>query len=322
MDTLISVQMSLSQKSLNLIDKITELLRPVGQVIPYGSQISGTATTDSDIDFALIVTDPSEVATRDIINRTVGILKKAKVTIVSVWDKAKAPLVRAAYQEQTFDIIFNGGGGVVGTWLIQDLIRDNPIATKVIKTIKEWAKVNDVLGASQGRLGSHALTVFTLHYLMTVGIVGLAHLNNDAPGWAAAGELNQSASRRAYCHGPREDMWWISKRRRTNRRFYPSYKHLVRGVLFRLDLALNTTSPQDRQIYSVTMRARIPVTEGKNVSNPPLLYIEDPISKQNTASNLKPVPFNTLRTEVAKALAYLRRKGTCTHHITEKAGTW
>ena len=328
---LLGIPMSLSQKSSDFIDLIRECLSPIGRIVPYGSHAAGISTIDSDIDLALIVTDGydfedlSQEVVSDIINRVLAHLRQYKAVIRNVYDAAKVPLVRASLQGQNFDIALNACGGVIGTWLIQDLVRDNPRAVKVLQTVKEWAKANEVLGADKSRLGSHALTVFTLHYLITVGVVGLPHLENDEKGrcrspiWTSQ-ELSRSVLNGANMYGPRDNLWWIGGARRRNPRFGLSFKQLVRGVFVRLNQALSD-APQSRQIYSITTRARIPVSEILT-SSPPLLYIEDPILRHNTASNLKPGPCDKLRAEVWKALTFLRKKGTVTSRITEKAVNW
>ena len=323
--------MSLSPRSLNLIDKIREFLGPVGQLIPYGSQIAGTSTGESDIDLALIVTDGydfadlSPEAVSDIIRRACGLLRQSKVQILNVFENAKVPMIRARYSDQNFDIVVNGSSGVICSWLIHDMLGDNRLAAKVIRTVKEWAKANDLIGADKGRLGSHALTVFSLHYLITAGVVGLPHLENDDLGrcrtaiWTPQ-ELNQYASRGANRHGPRDNLWWLGRPRRRHSRYMPTFKQLVRGIMDRLHQGLNSR-PEGRLIYSMTTRAGAPVSE-VIVASTPLIYIEDPISRHNTASNLKAAPCEKLKAEVAKARAYLKQKGTVTRNITSSAAGW
>ena len=297
---------------MELVSYVRLLFLDMGEVEPYGSRVLGTSTDESDHDLALILhEDHDDEDIEYIMEEVVDTLKDGGVGIVTVWPNAKAPLVRCTYRNETFDLVLKSSGGVLCTWLLQEVLATNPKMLKVIRTVKQWAKVNNLLGAHHGKLSSHGLTIFAIHYLVSVGMLGLAHLNGDPNGKRHSPLFDQEEMDVYACFGIQdEELWTVGQARRLKARFVPSFKFLVRGVLFRLFNALSA-EPGQGQIYSITTRAREPQPTRA------LLHIEDPISRGNITSNLKPKPFAQLRDKVRETLNYLSERGTVTARITE-----
>jgi hypothetical protein len=228
-----------------------------------------------------------------------------------VWPNAKTPLVRCTYRHETFDVTLWSSGGVLCTWLLEEVIETNPEMLDVIRTLKQWAKVHDLLGANQGKLSSHGLTVFAIHYLVSVGMLGLAHLDGDPSGRSHYALFEQDEMDYYARNGIHdENLWWVSPARRPYSRHVPSFKFLVRGVLHRLFEALSC-EPGQGQVYSITTRAREPQPTKA------FLYIEDPISRGNIASNLRFKAREKLSHRLANALIFLSDHKTAATTITE-----
>ena len=290
------------------VDKLRGIIGSIGQLVPFGSRVNGTAHAGADMDLAILPFDQycdelDQCGIDATISRICDKLRRNRLQILYVWDTATAPVVAVEVDGFRVELVLNGAHGVVGSWLIRDVFRGHPKAVKVVKAVKAWANENDLIGGSAGRLTSHGLTVFAIHYLQTIGVLGLPHL--DKPQWSSS-ELYEMA------RGGPDHYWWVPNPKR-GAKSVPSLKRMVRGCPMRLEEDLTASNPS---VHSMTTRALYALPR-KDRS---LIYIQDPLTRINIAKNLRGGPRGKLLAKLDDALAFLFQNDSCTSELISPRG--
>jgi hypothetical protein len=288
------------------LEGFLDILRPFGKPLLFGSQVIGTHLSGSDTDISLIVVKKGEVQEMTVpdMKELMSRLKQnGKVEFIS---KSKIPVIHVTYRASLFDVVINESGCVLSSWLLEDMLKSNEKALNVVLTIKQWAVGISLIGAAVGKLSSHAITLFTVHCLMLMGMLGLAHLGEDhashTPLWTKQ-EMHQHALCWANRHGPRDNLWWMAKPRRRRPPFLLGHRKMVRRVFENLVTALKQP---DFLIHSLTTRVRTKPSSQTSVC----MYIEDPVTRTNAAASLTKKEADVIKMHAEKALTHLSRTGT------------
>lgn len=303
------LQMFTPQESL---DYLRSILSEFGELIPYGSRTTGLALAGfSDIDIAIFkhssYYDDYEDTEEDI-EDVCYLLKRNHVKVKTVFPNATAPLVRVRLGGLRVDLVFKAAHGVVGSRLISDILKSSPKAKTVILGLKKWAYKHDLIGADQGKLSSHALTLFAIDRMIVRGFLGTPRLNTyrnseDSP-WHEY-DLDEMAQQN-------ERKWTIDEPLKDIRR--TSTKDIMIDILNLLKTEL-TIKKSQKDIYGIT---RTSWTKSVDVGrDPKFLDVEDPISRRNAAHRLCLKHAQRLVDEIGVALERLRARNVCWEVILE-----
>ena len=127
------------------LEAFLDILRPFGKPLLFGSQVIGTHLAGSDTDISLIVVKKGEVHDMSVpeMKEFMSRLKQnGKVVFIS---KAKIPVIHVTYRSSLFDVVINESGGVLSSWLLEDMLKSNEKAMNVVLTIKQWAVGNSLI---------------------------------------------------------------------------------------------------------------------------------------------------------------------------------
>jgi predicted nucleotidyltransferase len=163
---------------------VRSALSDIAEVYTFGSQVTGTAVWDTDVDLAVLFRWGNEFWVYDkkgyppihLVNKRMQEVAERlpkSVKIENMIPHARSPLIKVRFGKVWGDIVINDGNGVLNSRLLRDFLgMADERVVHIVQWMKIWAKSHGLIGGSCGNLTSYALTIFTLCVLRDVNWVG------------------------------------------------------------------------------------------------------------------------------------------------------
>jgi hypothetical protein len=284
----------------NFTMTVRSALSDIAEVYPFGSQVTGPAVWDTDVDLAVLFRWGNEywvydkkgyppinlvlMRMQEVADRLAG-----KVKIEKMIPNARSPLIKVRFGKVQGDIVINDGNGVLNSRLLRDFfaMADERVV-HIIQWMKIWAKSHGLIGGDRRNLTSYALTIFTLCVLRDVNWVGSVF----------AYPVERAAINGLVFTGA--EPWEIDEPE--NDPDCTSVKKMVNFVLIRLRDALEESS---RHRFAYTICSEDCWPKDRLLLSPKdkrPLVINDPLLGNNVAGTLKKGKKEILLAEIRRAL--------------------
>lgn len=170
----------LKNRCLKELHLMATALGPTWEMMPFGSDVANVSTESSDLDIIfrqtaeLLKQHKEEVAmsTNEALVHFLNTLLAQQRNFFEIVDVIKTKnikLLKLRYRSLDCDISFQhedaSDHALANTQWIQKYARE-PVISKLVKLVKEWAKSEGVCGASDHHLSSYSWTLMTIYFLM------------------------------------------------------------------------------------------------------------------------------------------------------------
>ncbi|CAZ83911.1 unnamed protein product [Tuber melanosporum] len=155
---------------------------PEGELVPFGSLVTGFAITKSDLDAVLtspypedLFSTPNKIDESNSLPQNLAKEFQSEGFEATLLLKTRVPILKLALKatdESSFDlncdIGFNNDLGVHNTRMLQTYSRCDPRVREMVLFIKWWAKRRHINSPYRGTLSSYGYVLMIIHFLINV----------------------------------------------------------------------------------------------------------------------------------------------------------
>ncbi|RPA91965.1 hypothetical protein L873DRAFT_1751119 [Choiromyces venosus 120613-1] len=175
-------ELTAQNKHLKNCRAICKRVCPEGELVPFGSLVTGFAITKSDLDAILtspysedLFSIPDEDDESNSLPHNLAKEFQAEGFEVTLLLRTRVPIMKLALKatdENSFDlncdIGFNNDLGVHNTRMLQTYSRCDPRVKEMVLFIKWWAKKRHINSTYRGTLSSYGYVLMIIHFLINV----------------------------------------------------------------------------------------------------------------------------------------------------------